>query len=526
VNSLGEIYRDDTILITHENDGFYIQTFKKGRSPDNFAELLKQIPSLEIKSFQAVRKALLEAPYGPELFGVEKEKINVKISDDYLEAYITLNMTSEKLEQGSRRQLISMVFDALTKAGVTYGINMDPLKGDLKPNEPILIAQGLKPIQGRDSSVKMYEVKDPKPTLVDHGKVNYYDLNLIQKVQAGDWLGERIDPEPGIPGKSVMGAPMLPTEGILLPLQYDHVSVEMVREDGKDVLYALKTGAVYFREDSIAVYDVLELKGNVDFNTGNIDFNGYVSIKGSVEENFSVRAGKDIEISGEYGIGGVNTIESLDGNIYIRGGIAGKNRAHILCKKNLYVKFLSDVEVVCEGSVFVGFYVRNSSIRAQQLVVDSPKGQLVGGLTDTDIKVECADIGNWMETRTQIVVRGFNRSSLHSRIEEIMFLVREKKEQLAKIKLILKKPEKKGMESSLLQKTRYALHQIQEEIRALEAERLSLTGFLKTPGEGAVIVKRRIFPKVRLAIQNQVLEVSEESMGSVYIVRDDTIQTI
>ncbi|NLO39147.1 MAG: DUF342 domain-containing protein, partial [Ruminiclostridium sp.] len=130
-----------------------------------------------------------------------------------------------------------------------------------------------------------------------------------------------------------------------------------------------------------------------------------------------------------------------------------------------------DVEVFCEGSVFVGFYVRNSSVRARQLIVDSPKGQIVGGIIDTDIKVESANIGNWMETRTQIVVRGFDRGSLLARIEEIIFLVRERKEQLAKLKMLLKKPDNKGVESSLLQKTRYALHQVQEEIRDFGAER-------------------------------------------------------
>lgn len=523
---MSEIFRDDTLVITREQDGYYIQTFRNGRSLESFSELLRQMPYLEITRFQTVRKALLEAPYGPELFGVEKEKINVKISADGLEAYVTLNMAPEKLKKEARTELIPKVLDELIKAGVTYGINMDSLKGELQPNKPILIAQGLKPVHGRDSIVKMYTVHEPKPTVIEHGKVNYYDLNLIQKVQAGDWLGERIDPVPGIPGRSVLGNELPPDEGISFPMHYDPASVEMVREDGKDVLYALKTGAVHYIGENIAVYDVLELKGNVDFNTGNIDFNGYVSIKGSVEENFSVRAGKDIEISGEYGIGGVNTIESLDGNIYIRGGIAGKNRARIICKKNLYVKFLSDVEVICEGSVFVGFYIRNSAIRAKQVVVDSPRGQIVGGIIDTDIKVECADIGNWMETRTQIIVRGFNRNSLQNRMEAIKILVKAKKEQLEKLKLLLKKPDKKGTESSILQKTRYALHQVQEEIKNLETERLSLMGYVKTPGEGAVIVKRRIYPKVRLVIQNQVLEVGEETMASTFIVRDGMVQSI
>ena len=123
-------------------------------------------------------------------------------------------------------------------------------------------------------------------------------------------------------------------------------------------------------------------------------------------------------------------------------------------------------------------------------------------------------------------MRGFDRGSLLARIEEIKFLVRERKEQLAKLKMLLKKPDNKGVESSLLQKTRYALHQVQEEIRNLEAERLSIAGFLKTPGEGAVIVRKRIFPKVRLVVQSYAMEVGEEAMGGTYIAREDTVQSI
>ena len=62
-------------------------------------------------------------------------------------------------------------------------------------------------------------------------------------------------------------------------------------------MYSLKNGAVNYVGDSIAVYDVMEVKGDVDFNIGNIDFNGYVNIKGTIEENFSVKARDDIEIS-------------------------------------------------------------------------------------------------------------------------------------------------------------------------------------------------------------------------------------
>jgi uncharacterized protein (DUF342 family) len=133
-----------------------------------------------------------------------------------------------------------------------------------------------------------------------------------------------------------------------------------------------------------------------------------------------------------------------------------------------------------------------------------------------------------METRTNIVVRGFNRTALQNRMNELADLVRSKKEQLERLKTLMKpkKGKSSAADNSALQKTRHALRQIQDEIKSLEGERLSLQGFMKTPGEGAVIVKKRIFPKVRLVIQGEAVEISEETMAPVYILKDGSVQSI
>ena len=523
------IYRNDHVVLTQTVDGFFIESLKLGMSTEDFFELIKSYPFIQVTSVLAIKKVLENAPAGPELFAVVKEHIKVEISKDYLNAYITLNVMPEELTKDKRKELTLEVLDALKKAGVNYGIMLNVLKGDLPINEPILIAQGIPPINGKDSVIKMYEVDNPKPQVVDDGSVNFYNLNLIHRIEVGEWLGERSEPIPGIPGKNVRGFEIEPIDGAILPLHYDHESAELVREDNKDVLYSIKAGAAHYIGDSIAVYDVLEINGDINFNTGNINFNGFVTVKGTVEENFSIRAEKDIEINGDYGIGGVDTIESIEGNIYIRGGIAGKSKAKIICKKNLYVKYLSDVDVVCEGNVFVGFYIRNSNVRARQVIVDSPRGQIVGGKIDADIRVECADIGNWTENRTEIIIHGFNRAVLQSRTEEITAIVTEKKTLLVKLKLLLKNPDrsnKSANNSAVMQKTRLTLRAVQDEIRSLEAERLNILNYMRTPGEGAVIVRKRIYPKVKLVIQNVIFEIPEETMACTFVARDGEILTV
>jgi len=522
------IFRDQTLAIIKKPDGFYIETFSKVSAPLYLDALLEQFPYIKVTNYSAAVNALKNAPNGPVQFGIEKERISVDVSSDGLEARITLNLPAEELSIDKRRQLVMEVMDELKKAGVSFGITLENLRGKLEPGKPIVIARGIPPINGKNSIVKMYEVTEPKPKIVEDGSVNFYDLDLIHQVKAGDWLGERINPTQGEPGKSVFGTEIKPVAGEFLPLPYDRNSVEMVQEEGKDVLYSLKTGAVHYIGDTIAVYDVLEVDGNIDFNTGNIDFSGYVKIRGSVEENFTVKAQKDIEIMGEYGIGGVDKIESTDGSIYIRGGIAGQNRAKIICKNNLYVKYLADVDVVCGGSVYVGFYIRNSNIKARQVIVDSPRGQIAGGLVETDICVECADIGNRMETRTAIVVHGFNRNQMLLRLEELQNIINENKKELIKLKIMIEKlrDENSKTENDLIQKNIQALRAVQENIRNLERERLSIMNFIRTPGEGAVIVRRRIYPKVKLVIQNKTLEVIEEAAAPTYILKEGSIVQI
>ena len=55
-------------------------------------------------------------------------------------------------------------------------------------------SRGVPAVSGTDAEIKLYEVEAPKPQVYDSGNVNHYELNLIHRVEKGDWLGERKDP--------------------------------------------------------------------------------------------------------------------------------------------------------------------------------------------------------------------------------------------------------------------------------------------------------------------------------------------
>lgn len=525
------IYKDDFIEITRESGLLYIKSNRQGMNLELFNKIMKDtLPNVKITNFNAIKNALLNAPTQPAAFGEERQRINISISDDVLKAYMTLYVTSEDLSPINRTKLVKEIIDALAQAGVNYGIKTMLLAGDLKSGIEYLVAEGLPAINGEDAKIKLYEIAAPQPQIIDSGNVNHYELNLINRVNIGDWLGERMDPTPGFPGKNVRGKEIPPIPGRNLPLLYDRISVKEEYKDGITTLLSKKNGAVYYKGDTIGVYDYLEIKGDINFSTGNIDFDGFLSVKGTIEDNFSVVANKDIEILGDYGVGAADKITSREGNVYIKGGIAGKNKAIVRCHKNLYVKYLSDITVECEGSVYIGFYCMNSNIRAKQVIVDSPRGRISGGQIDAEIRVSAAEIGTRAETRTMIRVRGFDRNSMKTQLDEAIEKMNEAKNAISVVKQHLQvygstsdlSPEQRKNFEDL--RNRYA--DIKDELKELEYTYKNLNEYLKTPGDGAVIAKTRIYPKVRVEIKGQSEEILKEAAMITYYNRDNHLQTL
>ncbi|MGI6085523.1 MAG: DUF342 domain-containing protein [Acetivibrionales bacterium] len=524
------LYKNDYIEILKEKGTFYIKSTNRGYTLDMFDNLLKSFPTIKITSFMTLRNVLSHAPRGPEPFGEERERINLRITEDGLKAYMILYINREELASNNRINLVKEIFEALNKAGIIFGINSKLLAGPLESGVEYVIAEGFPPVNGNDAEIKLYEIPNLKPQVIDAGKVNHYELNLINHVKAGDWLGERKDPTPGFPGKNVRGKEIPAIPGRNFPLLYDRLSVRETYENGVTTLTSKKNGAVYYKGDSIGVYDYLEIKGDVDFSTGNIDFDGYMSIKGTVEDNFSVIASNDLEILGDYGVGAADKISSLEGNIYIKGGIAGRNKAVVRCKKNLYVKFLSDITVECEGSVYVGFYCMNSNVRAKQLIIESPKGRIIGGKIDVDIQVSAAEIGNKSESRTIIRVRGFERNTMKTELDKILNEIETNKKEITRIKQHLQvysgSFQLTGDQVNTYENLKNTYAELKEIIKELEFRFKSINEYLKTPGEGAVIAKSRLYPKVKVEIKNLSEEILQPMPMVTYYTRDNELKTM
>lgn len=524
------IFSSECIIIMEKEDGYYIQTLKKGISTDQLGEILDDYPEIEITSIIAVRNALLNAPSPAVKFAERKEKITVEVSEDELSAYITLYAKDKEFSSPCYDTLLKEIIQSLKDNGIIYGIKNDVLLRGMVNNKRILVAEGSKPVNGEDANIKLYELKETKPEVKKDGNVDHYELNLINRVAAGDWVGEKTDPTEGIPGRTVRGNIIKPAKGKDLPLMFDRETVNEVYKDGKTVLYTRINGAVNYDGGRIGVSNHVEINGSIDYKTGNIDFDGYVTIKGTVEDGFSASATKDIEILGDYGIGGVKIIESREGSIYIKGGIAGKGKAVVRSKRDVFTKFISDAEIICDGRVHIGFYCLNSNIKAKEVILDSARGQIIGGSIQAEIKVVASTIGSAGEKRTTISVSGFDRESLKMLLDQVTSEIEKLKGAIAKAKLeisLIGNP--RGLTAEKARgheniKENYFL--LRDKMKEYEAKRKIMAGYLRTHGEGEITILKKAYPNTRIEIKGIAREITSPVICASYYVQDGEMKEL
>lgn len=167
-------------------------------------------------------------------------------------------------------------------------------------------------------------------------------------------------------------------------------------------LLAVKAGRVEFSGRSFVVKSVLEIGGNVDFSTGNINFVGDVHIHGDVSSGFSVRTIGDITIDG--------VVEAAEieagGDLVVSKGILGDSRAMIRAHHDVYAKYLENCTVHCRGNLQTDCIVNCDVYCDGEVSVRSGRGTIIGGRIRAAQGITCKIVGSKSESVTSVFLGG------------------------------------------------------------------------------------------------------------------------
>lgn len=513
---------ENRYTIDSRSDGIYLSVALT--SDDDKESLKKQIindlKSLNIDDYD--EKLLGETiENGSNQFvkisALTEPNIQVIVSRDKMQA--SFEILSDKK---ARKATVEDVLKKLKDAGVVYGIDEDKIKMVIsRRGNSAVCAYGKSPVDGTNAYIRyLYNEKATgKPKEMENGRVDYKSLNLFTSVMEGDVLAEKVLATQGEPGINVLGekVPAKPGKDIPIPR-----GKNIIVEDNK--LIAGISGQLRFVEGKISVVAVIEIKGDVDLSTGNIEFIGNVIVHGSVQNGFSVKAEGNVEIHGTVSGG---TVEG--NNIIIRSGIQGMHNGYVKAAEDVKAKFAENAIIYAGRDVIISDVVLHSRVNAGRYVlVETGKGLIAGGkiIAGEEIKAKIAGTSLSPSTVLEVGVNPLLReeyNKLKTNYKKMETSLEQTVKSLAVLKSIdpLKLPENR---KEMMLKLTTAQFQMAGQLENMCKRMAEIEEKFESMRHGKIQVSEVVYPGVKIVIGTLVRPIREIISYATFYAEDGEIQ--
>lgn len=432
--------------------------------------------------------------------------LKLRISKDGLYGYITL------LNDGNDTKINKDNIINRIKDYIKYGLNERLLNNILDNNifdDEICIAEGKKPVSGKDGSIKYYfELEKPLlPKLNADGTVDYRELDSINQVKKDDILAEIIPPSEGEDGKKVSGEIIPFAKGRVPKFKYGkNVSLS---SNGL-LLKSDINGMVEFKNQKISVSNILIIE-NVDSSTGNINFQGNIIINKDIFNGFTVKTEGSVEVKGAVEGG----LIECSGDVLIRQGIQGYNRLTINTQGNLSAKFIENSVVNSWENVTAEAIMHSNVSSKSNILVLGRKGLIVGGTCRAKYEIIARVIGSTMATTTVLEV-GVD-PDIKQRYDIVNETLKTNKENLERITQSLNVLEVLKRSNKLDARKEEIYNQLIKsqltlslEINKMDRELIDIKDQMKALSRGKIKVADTIYPGVKIIIGNSYMYVRDE----------------
>jgi len=455
--------------------------------------------------------------------------ITVEITDQDMKGYIILTPPGPGGADLSKDAFLAFIRNNRIIHGVSEAA-LQELEDRPRYREPILVAEGTRPQNGRDSYIQYnFETDKNRHQLREaaDGRVNFKELGLIQNVVAGQPLARKLPPEQGQPGRTVTGK-MIPARN------GKDVSVPLGRNvhmgDDGTTLIADINGLVTFISGKINVEEIFTVPGDVDPKTGNIMFLGTVIVMGNVEDGYSVKASGNIEVRGS--VGKCEIV--AEGDIIIHQGVAGKGGGSIQAGKNIWSKFIENASVEAGENVIVSDGLINTTIVAnKKIICQGKRAAIVGGHYRACEEINAKTLGSPVGGTETILEVGYDPKSkekmdgLQAQALRIKRQAEELDKNIATLNAI--KKQKKTLsedKQAIFQDNILRREELVAEVRVLAKEIESIQSYLNgLKTKGRISASSRVYPGVKLVIKDIKEDVKTELKGITFYLENQMIRT-
>ncbi len=438
--------------------------------------------------------ALVEWPEGKQLAA----RIAVTISDDRMTAEVTVDPP----KKGGAPPSVADVEQALNQHGVIFGIDRQAIERLIARraySQQTPVAVGRAPVAGSANRIRYhFNPNRGKPYLeMEFGRINLKELNFIENCDEGDLLAELLPPVEAVDGRTVTGA-VIEAERDGRAVQLNGGANTRLNAQRTE-LYAAANGNVRLSAGKVIVEPVIVVK-NVNYETGNIRFDGSVVVEGSIADGFVVEAGGDLQVG--KGVGKA-TLKAA-GNILLKTGINGNGAGEIECGGDLFARYIESCNVACRGNVLVEEAIMHSHLRVwQHCVLSGRRSEVIAGDIMVGGSLWCKKLGNFNEVATRVSIGVVPNLMLTYR--SACSSLNEKQEELDRVEEKLSQAERAirdGHSDERLLQARQQLHTQAEtlaaEVNALRRKVPGLREQLRSSRRSILVVEDTLFKGVVL----------------------------
>jgi len=389
----------------------------------------------------------------------------------------------------------------------------------------ILVAQGKTPVNGIEETFQaMVDFEKKAGEIKSDGSIDFKEVGSVVQVFKGQEILQRIPPVKPVDGMDVFGnitpAVMEEMDGFRRG--------ENIVQSGQDenIFLAGIDGVLKVVQKKVSILETVIINGDVDYNTGNIDFKGSVQVTGSVLAGFHIKAKGDVEIK--------NSVEDAlieaEGNVTVGTGCVGKESVKVICGGTFKSKYLLNATIEAGGDVIVEDSIINSNVFSNKTVnVTAKTGKIIGGditaLYDILVKVAGApnetptvlSVGRnlYIEKELELVRKEMNvlRESVQEVIRKLRTSFGESVFEDPKKFIAILPPLRQKACLELLKD----LNNGNKELKALTEKSQLVAEKLKLDKEPAIVVYDRVYPGTTLNIKKRIRKIDREYENAKFI---------
>ena len=373
------------------------------------------------------------------------------------------------------------------------------------------IATGRPPTEGEDGTFTWEDsLQQHAAEWREDGAIDFYNISSIITVEADALIGWISPPKPGTDGVDVHANSLRPKRKLKEVVLKN--GVELAEDQSR--VSATVPGKVVYDNHELSICEVVEVRGDVDFETGNLDLSTDVVIRGSIRDLFCAKTKKNLTVGGAIEAADVQVV----GNVTVRGGILNRLKGKVFAGGEIVAKFCEEANLHALRDVRISKAVMNSHVHTESKLL-LPQGSIIGGEVFARCGVEASTLGSGAGVPTEIIV-GLHPDELRKikaapkenavyrrGVERIRQAVRP---LMAQLKRLTADQREKATELM------YRAGMIEAEIEKFEEEVAALT----QPSPEAkpyVLVTSKIHERVSITIDDRVVVFTEELKGPIKI---------